>query len=247
VLGARTSATALLRSPTWRPMLRGVALCLTLIAAGFGGALALNTRGTLSAFLYAGQRPLQVESMPASLLWLGTLVGIPAFPDYSFVSLNYVGALDGVLRPLSAVALVAGCALVYWRQARGKLGVGRAFLACLAIVLVTNKIFSPQYLIWLLPIVAYVEGFDLLWVVICLLTWLDFPIIYQQRHPIITVPYNPLFMPEVALRNGLLLWAAARAIIAPERAAHVMSPQHVEAPAPPANSERGSASAALSG
>lgn len=244
-----TSVSSLIRSPAYRPTLHGVTLCLALIAAGFAGALALNTQGTLSTFLYAGQRPLQVESTPASLLWLGTLAGIPAFPDYSYVSLNYTGLLDGLLRPLSALALVGGCVLVYWRQARGRLSIGRAVVACLAIVLVTNKIFSPQYLIWLLPVVAYVEGFDPLWVAICFLTWLDFPIIYQQRHPIITVPYNPDFMPEVALRNALLLWAAVRAIIAPERAGGggVPPQEFVAAGEPSVRSERASESPALSG
>lgn len=189
--------------------------CAGLIAAGFAGALALNTAGTLSAFRYAGLRPLQIESTPASVMWLGSLVGIPALPDYSFVSLNLSGPLDAWLRPLSAVALLAGVCFVYWRQARGRLSVGRAFLGCLGIVLVTNKIFSPQYLIWVLPVVAAVEGFDVLWVAICLLTWLDFPMIYQTRHPILTVPYNPLFLPVVALRNGVLLWVTARVIMRP--------------------------------
>ena len=85
-------------------------------------------------------------------------------------------------------------------------------MACLCVVLATNKIFSPQYLIWLLPVVAAVDGFDPLWLIICLLTTLDFPIIYQMRHPIWTVPFNPAFMPVLALRNGLLVYATIRAI-----------------------------------
>jgi hypothetical protein len=80
-------------------------------------------------------------------------------------------------------------------------------------VLVPNKIFSPQYLIWVLPVVAYVEGFDALWLVICVLTSLDYPIIYQMRHPIWTVTFSWQFMPVLALRNGLLLWATIRVIL----------------------------------
>lgn len=210
-----SSASSLrtLRSLLCSPVAGGVAFCALLTAAGFAGALALNTAGTLSAFRYAALRPLQIESTPASLMWLGSLVGIPALPNYSFVSLNLSGPLDAWLRPLSAVALVAGVCLVYWRQARGQLSVGRAFLGCLCVVLVTNKIFSPQYLIWVLPVAAAVEGFDSLWVALCLLTWLDFPMLYQTRHPILTVPYNPLFLPVVALRNGVLLWITARVIM----------------------------------
>lgn len=199
--------------PATKPMLRGAALCGGLILGGFVAAYVLDPGGALSGFRYAGERPLQVESTPASLLWLGTLVGIPAHPDYSFVSLNYAGTLDAALKPLSVVALAGGCLWVYWRQARGQLSVERAFLACVCVVLVTNKIFSPQYLIWVLPLVAYVEGFSPLWVAICFLTWLEFPIMYQWRHPIWTVTYTPGFMPVVAVRNGLLLWATLHVII----------------------------------
>ena len=201
------------RSYPFRRVARGVMLCGGLVLLGFTGAILLNPSGALSHLFYAGQRPLQVESTPASILWLGTLVGIPASPDYSFTSLNYVGVLDGALKPLSAVALVGGCLWVYWRQLRGRLSAGRAFAAVLCVVLVTNKLFSPQYLIWVLPVVAYVEGFDLIWVAICFLTWLDYPIIYQWRHPIQTVTFGAAFMPVLALRNGLLLWATVRVII----------------------------------
>lgn len=203
----------LARSYPFRRVARGVLLCGGLVLLGFTGALLLSPTGALSNFLYASQRPLQVESTPATILWLGTLVGIPAGPDYSFTSLNYVGALDGALKPLSALALLGGCLWVYWRQLHGQLSVGRAFAAVLCVVLVTNKLFSPQYLIWVLPVVAYVEGFDLIWVAICFLTWLDFPIIYQWRHPIQTVTFSAAFMPVLALRNGLLLWATLRVII----------------------------------
>jgi hypothetical protein len=108
---------------------------------------------------------------------------------------------------------MGGCLWVYWRQMRGRLTVGQAFLACLCAVLVTNKIFSPQYLIWVLPVVAYIEGFDAVWLVICVLTTLDYPIIYQMRHPIWTVTFSWQFMPVLALRNGLLLWATIRVIL----------------------------------
>lgn len=209
----------------------GLAVCGGIVALGFWVALAISPAGAFSGFNYAGARPLQIESTPATLLWLGTLLGIPAHPDYSFVSLNYVGPLDTILKPLSMVALLALCLLVYWRQARGRLTVGQAFLACLCAVLATNKIFSPQYLIWLLPVVAAVEGFDLLWLAICVLTTLNYPIIYQMRHPIWTVPYTPEFMPTLAVRNLLLLYVTVRAIIGPRGVspAQSLTSQRIEA------------------
>jgi hypothetical protein len=227
----------------------GVGLCGAVIVIGFLGPLIMNTSSALSGFGYAGTRPLQIESTPATLLWLGTIVGIPAHPDYSFLSLNYVGTLDALLKPLSAVALLGGCCVVYWRQARGRLSIGQAFLACLCVVLVTNKIFSPQYLIWVLPIVAAVDGFDLLWLIICVLTTLNFPIIYQMRHPIWTVPYTWQFMPVLALRNGLLTWVTIRAIVRTSKSIPQPEPDPVAQTAERGaeNSERADTAPALIG
>jgi hypothetical protein len=201
------------RDPAVRAVASGAALCAGAVALAFAAAIAVAGGAALSGFTYASDRPLQIESTPATLLWLGTLVGIPAHPEFSFVSLNMVGPLDVALKPLSAVALIVGCLVVYWRQLRGRLTVGQAVLACLCAVMVTNKIFSPQYIIWVLPIVAAVEGFSLLWVAIGLLTTLDFPIVYGLRAPIWDSPFSWQFMPVIAARNLLLLYATLRAML----------------------------------
>jgi hypothetical protein len=205
---ARTQAT--------RETAKGVALCLGVIIAIFLVALALSPSGTLSEFQYAGARPLQIESTPAAVLWLGSLVGIPARADFSYVSLNYVGPLDVIMKPLSTLALAAGCLWVYLRLARGRLGLAQAFLALLCVITVTNKIFSPQYMIWVTPFVAEVYGFDLLWLLICALTTLIFPYLYALGKPIWVVPtvVKP-FLPSIALRDGLMVWATLRAILQP--------------------------------
>ncbi|HEX8731707.1 MAG TPA: hypothetical protein VF725_06560 [Ktedonobacterales bacterium] len=205
--------TGWLRAPAaWR-VAEGLALFAGVVGLGFAAAAALDPGGALTVFTYASARPLQVESTPATLLWLGSLVGFPAHPEFSFASLNYVGPLDVILKPLSSVALAAGCLWAYWRFARGRLRLAQAFLAVLCVVVVANKIFSPQYLVWLAPFVAEVYGFDALWLVICALTTLIFPYLYSIRDPILTVPYDWAFMPTVALRNVLLLSFTLRAIL----------------------------------
>jgi hypothetical protein len=204
------------RSPaTWR-VVEGAAIFVGAVGLGFALAFILNPAGALTEFTYAGARPLQVESTPATFLWLGTLFGLPAHPDFSFVSLNYVGPLDVALKPLSTLALAAGCVWVYWRFARGRLTLAQAFLATLSVVVVANKIFSPQYLIWITPFVAEVFGFDALWLLICGLTTLIFPYLYGIRNPIQTVTYDWAFMPVVAIRNLLLLSFTLRAILSAE-------------------------------
>jgi hypothetical protein len=183
-----------------------VARCAGIIIAGFVVAAVLSPSGALSGFAYAGARPLQIESTPATLLWIASWFGLPAHPVYTFHSLNLVGPLDSVLKLLSALALAGGSLLVYLRVAAGRLPVGKAFVACLCVVLVTNKIFSPQYIIWVLPLVAYVMGLRIAWVVIGLLTTLIYPFLYFAHPHIRLVAYDPLFLPAVAARNALLLY-----------------------------------------
>lgn len=98
---------------------------------------------------------------------------------------------------------------------RGKLAWERAFLAALCIVVVTNKVFSPQYLIWVLPFAALIDGFDVLWLAVCVLTSLDFPVfyhIYGLCMPADKVVYPPIFLASLAVRNGLLLIITGRAM-----------------------------------
>lgn len=189
---------------------RGVGLCALIVLLGFGLAALLSPADALSDFHYAGARPLQIESTPASILWLGTWVGLPAHAVYTYQSLNLVGPLDRFLEPFSAVALIGGCLVVYWEQWRGRLDLGRAFVACLCVVLVTNKIFSPQYLIWVLPLAAYVVGFDALWLVVGILTTLIYPFLYFAHGHILLVAKDWRFLPIVALRNGLLVLVTLR-------------------------------------
>lgn len=203
-----------------RQVARGIGLCVGIVIAVFGVAVLLEGADAFSGFLYAGQRPLQIESIPATALWLGTFAGIPAHDVYSFKSLNYVGALDVLIAPLSTVALAAGCCYVYWRQMRGRLDIGRAFVACLCVIVVANKILSPQYLIWVLPLVAYVEGFDVLWIFIGLFTTAIYPFLYFAHPHIKFIAADWRFLPIIALRNILLVIVTIRAIHGrPQRAA----------------------------
>ena len=120
---------------------------------------------------YHGDRPLQLESVASSVIYALSMAGLTdvwiqsATEPGSFLSDNLRGPLpDAVadaLMPLLAMALVALCAL-YMLVVRGR---GRddaagltavAMLACLMAFLVVNKVFSTQYIIWLIPSVLLV-------------------------------------------------------------------------------------------
>ena len=202
-------------------MLRGVALCLVLVAVVFAASLLLNAGGTLSEFRFAAQRPLQFESVPATLLWISHFFGIPVRLEYGYGAFNWASPDDGPFKLLSTVLLIGGCLFVYWRQLSGKLSFKQAFLACLCVVVASNKVLSPQYFIWLLPIVVAVDSFDGIWLLICGLTLVEYPLILPLRHHLSLNAYYTVVDSILIVRNGLLVLATVRAVFG--RSANVIS------------------------
>jgi hypothetical protein len=209
----------------WRvPVAQGVAAVGGLVAASFALGFLVEGWDSLSTFYYASARSLQVESLGATLLWFGDFLGSPAITEHGWNSYNLVTKpgswpLDRALMALLAVAGVAGLCWVYWRCWTGKLDFGRGLLAAICITLLTSKVFSPQYLIWVLPLVAEVEGIDVLWLVVCACTTLIYPVLYVNEHIFGTpgpLPYTGTFLGTIAIRNLVLICATLR-IIDPSR------------------------------
>jgi hypothetical protein len=104
---------------------------------------------------------------------------------------------------LSTGLLVAGLLFTWWLQWRGKLDIFTGSLLTLLVVMITGKVFSPQYLMWVIPLIAYVGKANWRWLVswgvVCALTLLDFPIIY------VDLPHIQKYYAVIAVRNGLML------------------------------------------
>jgi hypothetical protein len=215
-LGARP-----LRLPPPREVVRGLAIVAVTVAAGFALAAALDPSQWLGPLDINAHRPLQVESVPASLLWLSGLAGLPIAADRSYNSYNLVGHASGIIGLASDLALVGGCLLVYWQQLNRRIEFGRALTLCVLVVVCTNRVLSPQYLIWVLPLVAILEGdYDLVWLAVCALTTLIFPFAYDStglRGQPMPAEY-PLYFPAlIAVRNALLIVATVRFAKRPAR------------------------------
>jgi hypothetical protein len=88
-------------------------------------------------------------------------------------------------------------------QWRGRLDIFTGSLLTLLVVMITGKVFSPQYLMWVIPLIAYVGKANWRWLVswgvVCALTLLDFPIIY------VDLPHIQKYYGVIAVRNGLML------------------------------------------
>jgi hypothetical protein len=203
-----------LRSAPPRQVVRGVALVAGAIVAAFGIAAVLEPSGWLEPFVYNASRPLQVESVPATILWLSGLLGLHVAPDHSFHSYNLIGSAAAELSLLADVGLLGGCLWVYWQQLNGRIAFGRAITLCLLVIVCTDRVFSPQYLMWVVPMVAITErDYDMVWLGICALTTLIFPYAYDLAglHGSGTPDSYPLFFSGlIAVRNALLVVATAR-------------------------------------
>jgi len=182
----------------------GPVLCVALVGVSTLLPMVLSPGG-LSALRYASLRPVQVESALGTLMWLGTLAGIPATVQSSFASQGFVGPLAGALPGPAALLFLAGCLWVYWQQARGRMSMERAFLAALCVLLVTSKVLSAQYLIWALPLAAEAGGLEAPWMAIAALTTLDYPLLFPYSFGIPPLDEAGPYMVVVAARNALLL------------------------------------------
>ena len=170
----------------------------------------LDFRGAvLSQLSYFENRPVQVEAAGSTLLWLGTAIGYPVQIVYTYGSINMLSALGGPVALVFEVIFVLGYIYTLFLQWRGKLDIVQAFIALLLVFIITGKVFSPQYLIWIIPLLAYSGAFDTFWLVmwgaISLLTTIVYPYLYTRTPNGLDAPYIPGFIQSVTARNALFI------------------------------------------
>ncbi len=163
----------------------------------------------VSQLSYFAHRPVQIESSGSTILWIAAQFGHPAHVEFTFGSLNIVSALGNSVSLFFLAAFVLGYLYVTWLQWRGKLDLVQSFIALLLVFMATGKVFSPQYLIWLMPLLAYsnaLDGFWLLfWGSISLLTTIIYPYLYTRTPNILAVQFVPGFVQAVAVRDALFV------------------------------------------
>jgi len=200
-----------------------VAFAITALAVGGVVVAAVGLHPALSFVDYQDDRLVQVESVAASLaLGLHVLAGLPVTMSYGFQSIQIAApGLDIVLQ-LETVLLVAGLAVVSglaalrFRSERRSSGAPElrtlfAYLAAVVIaVIVANKVFSAQYLLWMLPFGCLLPRRQAAVVVaIAALSILVFPLSYNDL-----VDLRPSAIVLLVARNtllvGLLGWVLVR-------------------------------------
>ena len=163
----------------------GTIVAIAAIAAPFlATAPAAFVRST---FVY-GARPFQVEGLVGALTVLarGKPAIVGAFGSYNVVAPGWLGTVWSALLPLT----LGSCTILAARQARRTPPTSTAdrverlltwTCACITLILVTSKVLSPQYLIWLLPVGVTTTGnvIHRLAIAAAALTQAFYPILYD--------------------------------------------------------------------
>ncbi len=194
-----------------------VALCGSLVLLSW----TLSPSGTLAPLTYLNARPFEIESVPAF-----TLLLTPSPQNHlhlctynSFGSFNLTVTLTTCAHPdtfvinfLSHVFLLfclIGLGALLISFLRKKLTLLSTLLCMLLVVFLTGKVFSAQYLLWIIPLVAYSYGSNrlimTLWMLIALLTACIYPLFWGQVFFIQASPLSFIFL-TLFIRDMLLVF-----------------------------------------
>jgi uncharacterized membrane protein len=210
----------------WRTRGRREALVCLGVAAGVvalvvGPFLVLAPHGVWESVVRQTTRPLQIESLGAALLLAAHHAGgLGLTLVSSHGSQNLDGSAPHAAGVVSTVLLLAALAAIWFAAARGPATPERLVrwsAASLVAFVALSKVLSPQFLIWLLPLVPLVRGrrglaaCALLGLAL-LLTQVWFPIRYFDL-----VAFEP-FPSWVLLARDLVLVALLVVLTAPARA-----------------------------
>jgi hypothetical protein len=138
----------------------GIGLAVT--AAIFAPFVALAPGGVWDSVVRQTTRPLQIESLgSAVLIALHHLFGVGLRVDTSHGSQNLAGSLPDAVGTAESILVLAGLAALWlWfaRRPRSQETLVRASVAAVCVFVAFGKVLSPQYMIWLIPLVPLVRG-----------------------------------------------------------------------------------------
>ncbi len=195
----------------WRQARSAASLARLGLGATVGlGMLAwflIGRSGAGASIRYHSDRRVEIESVFASLIFLvDYLLGQAPIVLYNFGAFHLVGDLPDLFSLLS-LPLLGFSLLFLCSQARNSVetSLARSSCGCLLAFIVTNKVLSPQYLIWPIPFIVTLRGrwaglVRALFAACCLLTTLDYPYFFFDLAAL-----RPLPIAIVAARNLILL------------------------------------------
>lgn len=200
-----------------RRKVRGaVAVALTTTLGATAWIIVGGPRGASSALRYHTERGFEYGSLYSGAQMLAAkLAGAKITISRDHASFSTITAWSGAMTawvlPIQAATLLLVC-VVFARRGMGE-GMRYSGAAVLAYI-VTGKVFSPQYLIWLIPFMAVLEGpiaarGRRLFAAVCAMTLLaPASLGWLPRTSLwVIVPYNA--------RNALIVWLLLLLVFGP--------------------------------
>jgi uncharacterized membrane protein len=215
-----------------RTLVQAAAALLAALALPTAAAVAMSPSGAWEAVTYHLERPVQVESLPASGVLLLDELG--AGDADSVKSHRSDGLEHPAGDPMTIFCLAVMLGLIVFVTARARGGPRNLVLASLTAVAAfaaLGKVLSPQYMLWLVPFGALAFAWRLhalaaATAAAAVLTQIEFPARYFDL-----VDREPFPVAVIALRNLVLMAVLVLALRALRSARH----QHLlERDRPPA-------------
>jgi uncharacterized membrane protein len=188
----------------YRKAVWGVVTFAAVLAVFIIAGLLLSPQGFWNSFSLQLQRGLHADSTYSSLLLLGKTLGLVQaniqIVEPTPLSVDVVSPLAGTLARIAQFVVIAALASLYWlyfRRAKSTHGlpgytdqrkmlslIKYSFL-CVLVFMLTSNVLSPQFLIWLLPVIPIVThrwryAPWLLFTIACILTYYLFPTHYND-------------------------------------------------------------------
>jgi hypothetical protein len=179
---------------SWKAIARRAAMLAVFTAGIFLPFFIRDGMPTLGFLQYHAARGLQLEAMWSTIPdTLAALFRIPAQIVFQYGAFEVQSGITGALLVLSSLAMVAVIPvlcftfwkLVHTRSAASLPLIVNCSAVFLLVAILCSKVFSPQYLLWVAPLIAMWEGRRQWWVwsgflVICGLTTLCYPLGYGR-------------------------------------------------------------------
>ncbi|MBX6316144.1 MAG: hypothetical protein IRY99_25020, partial [Isosphaeraceae bacterium] len=187
-------------------LLGTLALVLT-IAVGTASWVALARGGVIDSMGYHVGRGLEIGSTYSGIVMAAAqITGTEIRADYVHKAAEVMAPGAAWAARLALPVQAAALLFVMWRSWRaGPAELPRYAAASILAFIVTGKVLSPQYVMWVLPLVAVIEGRTgrkarWLYLVVCLATTAVYPWSFMGL-----MHLEPLAAVILNLRNALLV------------------------------------------
>jgi len=155
----------------WSNALKGGGVFVAVAALIILPFLILDHGSALHFLSYNMDRPLQIESTPASFIAVGSILGLTGTSiGFSFGSDNMMGSWPDAVAPYMMPLMLLAVIAVYFihvyillrlrkegqdNENNRMVFLGGAVLLSILVFIIFGKVFSSQYLIWIIPFVVF--------------------------------------------------------------------------------------------